>query len=579
LLGLVTCLVLPLGQALATEPGTLHDRPVVLDESGKLLSWLRPQETAFARNATSAWNFLATQVPVQSNGLKTFYAYPSFSPITQVPTQWLHHPAGLNSMLVESGLAIHAYTGDRSVLELLRPLLAYQIDHGMTPADGVWPNVPYSSSMPGVTSYQGGDDVWACDNPEPCGRGDGYGVIEPDKVGESGLGYLRLYKATGDTRFRDVAIDCADALAANVRKGDATHSPWPMRVHAQSGEIREEYGANVIAPIKLFDELYRLQLGDQQKYQRAWMMAWAWMMEYPMRNNHWSGYFEDIPIMTSPSDNLNQYIPMETARYLMQRPKLDPYWREHVKQLLDFTEKTFGGDSHNGPGLQWGAIAIGEQLIYNYKMGSHTSRFASVNALWFDRTGDLEAKEKAFRSFNWATYMNDGNGAVSTVPEGGDTWFTDGYGDYIRHYMSGMAAVPEWAPPGENHLLGTTSVVQEISYGSEAITYTTFDAEATDVLRVSKRPGQVLAGDRRLREVKDLQEEGYTLQSLGGEDYALRIHHVSSGAVKIDFGPAPAAEEPATGCGCGANGGQTGGAFALSLALVALARRRNVRRS
>jgi len=28
------------------------------------------------------------------------------------------------------------------------------------------------------------------------------------------------------------------------------------------------------------------------------------------------------------------------------------------------------------------------------------------------------------------------------------SWFSDGYGDYIRHFMEGLAAVPEWAPAG-----------------------------------------------------------------------------------------------------------------------------------
>jgi hypothetical protein len=565
LLGLLPGLVVPsVGCAAEEVPQTLASKRVVLDPSGKLLSWMEPQETAYSRTALTAWQFLNTRVPTEANGLKTYFTYPGFSPVTQAPFQWLHHPAGLNAMLLETSLAMHAYSGDSSALALPRSLMDYQLEHGMTPSGWVWGNVPFSSSMPGETTYAGGDDRWACEGGALCGRGDGYGAIEPDKVGESGLAYLRLFQATGEGRYREVAIACADALAANVRQGDEWKSPWPMRVRAETGEVREEYGANVIGPIRLFDELNRLRLGDGQAYLRARQIAWDWMMRFPMRTNHWSGYFEDIPIMSSPDQNLNQYIPLETARYLLQRPELDPQWKEHVKQLLDFTEQVFAADTTTEKGLQWGAHVITEQLFFPYKMGSHTARYASLQALWFDRTGEAPAREKAFRSFNWATYMNDGTGLVSTWDGDGDTWFTDGYGDYIRHYLSGMAAVPEWAPPGENHLLGTSSVVKNISYGAEEISYSTFEANATEVLRLDSRPGRVLAGGRELQQVRDLKEEGYTLRALGTDDYELRVHHVDSGDVTIDLRPGP------EGCGCGASGGQGAGALAL---LVLLRRR------
>ena len=41
-------------------------------------------------------------------------------------------------------------------------------------------------------------------------------------------------------------------------------------------------------------------------------------------------------------------------------------------------------------------------------------------------------------------------------------WFSDGYGDYLRHFMVGMGSVPEWAPPREDHLLRSTSIVPEV---------------------------------------------------------------------------------------------------------------------
>jgi len=61
-----------------------------------------------------------------------------------------------------------------------------------------------------------------------------------------------------------------------------------------------------------------------------------------------------------------------------------------------------------------------------------------------------------------------------------DIWLTDGYGDYVRHYLRAMASFPELAPDDQNHLLRTSSVIQNIVYSADAITYTKFDPVSTE---------------------------------------------------------------------------------------------------
>jgi hypothetical protein len=65
-----------------------------------------------------------------------------------------------------------------------------------------------------------------------------------------------------------------------------------------------------------------------------------------------------------------------------------------------------------------------------------------------------------------------------------DVWLTDGYGDYVRHYLRAMDASPDLAPPHQNHLLRTSSVIQSIAYGEDAIVYTKFDAVSTERLKL-----------------------------------------------------------------------------------------------
>jgi hypothetical protein len=330
------------------------------------------------------------------------------------------------------------------------------------------------------------------DDPRPrLGRGDCYGGIEPDKVGELGLGYLTAWKLTGDVRYRDAALAGGRALARHVRPGDAGRSPWPFRVVAETGVAREEYCANLGPTLRLLDELDRLGLGDVAAWRRARRLAWEWLEAYPFRNDVWANYFEDLFWLPKPT-NLNQYDAGEMARYLLEIDR-EPSWRERARHLVDWIERTFAGDTEKEKGVQWGALTVSEQVEYMYKMGSHTARFASVQALLHEKTGDAAAREKAFRSFNWANCARPprrragGTGRVVALVQ-------RRLRRLIRHFMSGMGAVPEWAPPGRDHLVRSSSVVTEVAYEPRTVRYRTFDASGEEVLRLAFEP-KTVTGD------------------------------------------------------------------------------------
>jgi hypothetical protein len=502
---------------------------VMLDDNGKLLSWVRPQDKAYDRVSRLAWDFLLDKVRVEPNGLKSFYTYCCIDGTSLKGGTWPHNPAGLFAMLADSSSEYYAYSGDRRVVDLVGGLLDYQLAHGTTPANWKWGNMPYASADHGATEFRGAHE--SDYDKKHAGRGDGFGAIEPDKSAELGAGYLKFYEMTGETRYRDAAIAIANTLAKQVRTGDSQKSPWPFRVYAETGIVREEFASDEIAMVRLFDELIRLNLGDAKQYRSTRDIAWRWLLDVPMKNNTWVQYFEDIPIMDKLW-NLNQYAPMETARYLMDHPDTDPEWRGHVAALIAFVEKTFAKDIEGYSGIEWGANTISEQLDYDHKMGSHTSRYASVVARWTELESDPESKDKAFRSLNWATYMCREDGIVNDQPrlDGNGIWFSDGYGDYIRHFMYAMGAQPEWAPSGENHLLRSTSIVREIKYSPSMISYTTFDNHATETLRLGFVPKSVAAGDKLLPKRDDLGSPGWTFDP---ERKVLRIRHDDSRSVKI----------------------------------------------
>ena len=524
-------LIAAIGLSPAVAQDTLNGHKVRLSASGKLEPWNGMGSGAYSQILTASWDFLLNRVPKDpKTNLPVYLAYCCLNVEKGAGTAWPHNPAGLYAMFADSAAAWYAYSGDARVIDFERRLLDYQLAHGTTPPNWLWGGVPYASSDHGAAEYRGAYE-FQYDNKQP-GRGDGYGVIEPDKVGELGFGYLKFYELTGDIRYRDAAIACAGALARNIRPGDKEKSPWPFRVYAELGRVREEYTANVIGAIALFDELVRLRLGEASNYQAARATAWKWLMDVPMRNNVWAGYFEDIPIARDLS-NLNQYSPMETGRFLMEHPEADPDWRTHVAGLIDFVEQTFGGDKDKFPGMQLGARTISEQLGYVPKMGSHTSRYASVLARWAAINSDAAKADAAYRSLNWATYMCKPGGACYDAPdtEQGGLWFSDGYGDFIRHFLYAMSAQPQWAPEGENHILRSTSVVKKVEYAADRVSYSTFDKAGAEVLRLKFVPRSIAEGTTKLAKRDGTDGPGWTFDPVLK---VVRVRHSNSGEITIE---------------------------------------------
>lgn len=520
------------------EP-TIAGRPVQLDGEGKLLPWPMPDNIgySYSSHVLTQWTILWDL----HNRQRLYYFHCCFdfdrTTYELIPDQkWANSTGYLRAMMQGFIERLYPYTGDARTVIFLEDLVDYELENGRTPADYAWARVPYASADPGGRRYMG----WSAH---------GKDYIEPHVVGEDGYAYLRLYEMTGNTKYLEAAIRCADALVKNFKSGDETHSPWPVRCYARDGRIEGQpmgpYSANVIEPIMLFDELMRLQQGDVAGYARVREGAWRWFQTYPLANNVWVGYFEDVvPSM----ENMNQVIPLEFARYVLLHPEKDAQWKEHARKLIEWVTTTPKWPKY----IVHGATVTTEQgdgnnfccNLPNQCCDSHTARLAAVEALYYAKTGDASYREAAFRSYNWVTYFQGLAGKAHAPFGENQWWFTDQFSDGPRRVMDAFWAVPEWAPADEPHLVGSSSVVTKIAYGKSSVTYSTFDTQSNDVLRLNFVPKSVFANGRQLTQLNTLDREGFVFDD---STRVLRIRHDAARDIdvqgngisgKVENGPA-----------------------------------------
>ena len=511
------------------DASSIAGRPVQLDREGKLLPWPMADDTGYSYSSyfLSQWTILWDQYNRQR--LPYYYCCFDFDRTTfeMMPEKhWANSTGYLRAMMTGFVERLYPYTGDPHTLEFLENFVDYELDHGLTPEGYAWPQVPYPSANPGSTRYTGWSEH-------------GEDFIEPPVVGEDGYAYLRLYEMTGNTRYLQAAIRCAEALAKNFKPGDEHTSPWPDRCYARDGRSDGNpkmfpYSANVVEPIMLFDELIRLHQGNTDAYKSVRQGAWDWLMKYPMQNNVWVGYFEDVP---GSMDNMNQVIPLEFARYILLHPELDPEWREHSRKLIEWVKTTPKWPKY----MVHGAMITTEQgdgqqfccNLPNQCCDSHSARLAATEALYYTQTGDIPYKQAAYRTYNWVTYLQGLSGAAH-APFTDQWWFTDEFADGPRRMMDAFWAVPEWAPKDESHLLGSLSVVTRIAYGAGRVTYSTFDADSTDVLCLNFVPDSIRAGGQPIASIPGLgrnsKEQGYSFDE---KTRTLVIHHTASRDIDI----------------------------------------------
>jgi hypothetical protein len=320
--------------------------------------------------------------------------------------------------------------------------------------------------------------------------------------------------------------------------GTTTQSVWPYSVKLDDGAITAEYGANWTGAYSLLTELVAANIGNISAYAAAADMARDFILNVPMQTlldpwgnmeGNWTDGHADNPVNSNRyKSNMSK---SNMALYILAHPEFDPNWQTDLPNMIQWTETWFVDRTiADEPATFYGANIVGEQDGFNYKMTYQTARYAAECALWYRESGDPAYLEKAYRALNFVTYCSDANGRATESPFSTwiSTWWSDNYGEGPRMFYQVFAAMPEWAPAGENHVLYSEDVVHDVTYATDHVGYAAASGEGTEYLRVNFLPDSITINGTPLSLRSDQSAEGYTLRSLGGGDYALTIRHMGA---------------------------------------------------
>jgi hypothetical protein len=493
-----------------------HD--IVRDPSGNLIPWYSSDPaTAYDHDLDLIWNFWKNY-PTDSNGLKHY-----MTDHTYCATGCGNIIGGDQfAMALSSEGLMYAYWGDSAIIQDMIYIANTYLAHSLTPNNYFFANVPYSGNYTyRDTAIYDGDYLL------------GPGVIQPDKAGSFGYELVNLFKITKDSTYLNAAILMANALASNVQPGDANNSPYPFKVNAIDGSLPTgfsgTYTANYAPTMRLFEDLIAMHKGSTTSYSVAYNTLKGWVKTYPEQNNNWGCFFEDISEASNTEINA-----VTMAWYIMDHPGWSSTYLQDARAILDWTYSTFKSSAYDTLGV----YPIYEQSVDLKEGGSHTSRYASAELYYSSLTGDTTHVAQAIRELDWATYLCDTSGQVRFSPAETSVWLTDGYGDYVRHFLRAMAAYPTIAPSYANHLLGSTSVVTNISYQPQEIKYNVYDTISTETLRLTSAPMEVKVEGVPTNPVSSLANQGWQFNPLPGGGGSLKVTHIGGNNIDITLYPA-----------------------------------------
>ena len=503
--------------------------PIQTDKEGKIIPWYNANPgKSYSHIVNIVWNFWDT-MRMDMNGLPYYMNHQVWNPE-------FNDPRGIGgdqfAMALSSWRLYYPYSGNERVKANMYFIADYYLTHGLSAPNTAWPYMPFTYNTYIYSGIYDGD------------MRDGQGYIQPDKSGSFALELVHLYKISENNLYLDNAIKMANVLARHIKEGNINYSPLPFKVNVFTGEtgmLRNHdftgtwidtagYTTNWAPTLNLFLDLTAMHKGDTTAYKSGFNIILNWMKAYAMKENKWGPFFEDVDWWSETQINA-----MTFARFIMEHREYFLDWKNDVMNIINWVHKNFANDKWK----KYGVIVTNEQTVYQTPGNSHSSRQAADELLYVSLSGDSTLYENAVRELNWATYMVDFDGK-NRFPQD-EPWLTDGYGDYVRHFLRAMDAIPQLTAPGEDHIISSTSVIQEADYAGSfkkyiylnwenvdsvkvKLFYRAFDTTGTEKIKLNTKPSAVLLEYKSLAECKT--GEGFEWKPMtGGGMLTIRREH------------------------------------------------------
>ena len=399
---------------------------------------------------------------------------------SRVTRRQLSFPARHHAYFIRTFLHYYTYTGEKEWLLRARDLAEWNIAHS-TPATAVYGNLPYSA-------YQDGKPTGSADK----------NSIETDKPAFLGSAYLALYEATGEAHYREAARKIAATLIPKQRADGS----WPFRVIPEDGSIYQDLGGAPVFFVEFFDSLNRHE--PKPEYMRARDQAARLMIARNVEAGEWGTYHEDINPKTG--EHLSAEPMSFTAAYLFSQAAAHPDYVEMGRRVLRQMEAklvhTEGHAASPAPG-------VAEQVTFAHIMAGHTARYCLALAELYRVNHDPAVKRRALSGLNAVTFMQSDAGLFRTHfydtkakkekdPAKVNNWYSQ-HLYTLCHMLECMPAFPEIAPDGQDHVLGSSLALRDVSYVGGAVRYKAADpAEVT--IKLATAPKSVQLGGRPLAE-------------------------------------------------------------------------------
>ncbi|MBM3493630.1 MAG: hypothetical protein FJX72_04805 [Armatimonadetes bacterium] len=449
-------------------------------------------------------------------------------------SDWDNGDLGQRAAYVLGGLVdYYRYTGDAAAISHIWLTVEALRKHALTGPDHRWPGFLISVPTKGT----------------PYGQANPKGMIQLDITAEVGIGLVRAYQLVGKREWWEMAKRWAD-LFARHRGKDPAVSPWPRYANPEDVVWEDTQTGGVAFILEFLDEVIRLGYTGRngeivaardagRRYLRDVLLP-RWTEDDAWGRNYWDW---NDPVQ---AENVTEFV----ARAMMAHPGVFPNWRTDVRNILTLFLNRTSVDAGSGGGVFSGAWAYPESSgCCGRSLWYGPMELAPVYAELGHRTGDARMIEMARRMMILATYDGHETGVVEDSIDGGQIvaggWFKIAHPMALKHTLNAIAWQPEtFGPARENHIVRTTHVVTNVTYGAGRIAYTTFPAPGPtlDVLRLAFRPTSVTADGKPLA----VSSKHVALERLAAGDWLVRIRRDGTRSVTI-AGRDPQVSAPATG--------------------------------